>query len=506
MSSSQPTPDAGTPAGIPWQPWSAEAFARAAREQKPVLLSITASWCHGCAVMDRTTYSAPALVDAIVASTVPVRVDADRRPDINDRYNLDGWPTTAFLTADGEVLTGSTYVTPDQMARMLADVTEGMRTRFDDLLAGAARMAGQRVAARRFAREEPDMDAPAWVAARIVAEWDREHGGFGADGKFLNLAPLRFALAWWRTAGDERLRDVVRHTLDAMTTSLIVDEVDGGVFRYAASRDWLRPHTEKMLEDQVALVSLLLDAAVALGRPVWRDRAQEIMRYVQRTLSDPVHGGFFASQRADEDFYAASASIRDTFEPPVVDRTLFTDRNAQAAGTWIEASQILGQRPLAEFAARSLERVLIHVYRPGEGVSHYVGDDAPRGLLTDQVYAAAALLDLHEATGDETHAMLAEELMRTIVRTNAGPAGGFLDHRPGGDDDIGLMRDPVLPLGLNSLAARVLARLVRVTGKVEFQQTALDTLRSQTPGYRSHGIGAAPYALAIMEVFGGGDM
>ncbi len=30
---------------------------------------------------------------------VPVRVDADRRPDISERYSLGGWPTTAFLTA-----------------------------------------------------------------------------------------------------------------------------------------------------------------------------------------------------------------------------------------------------------------------------------------------------------------------------------------------------------------------------------------------------------------------
>lgn len=453
--------------------------------------------------MDRTTYSTPALVREIIQSTIPVRIDADRRPDVNDRYNLDGWPTTAFLTSGGEVLTGSTYVTPDQMAQMLTEVTDGLRTRFDDLMARAARMAASRQASARTTREEPDLDAPAWVAERIVAERDREHGGFGADGKFLHLVPLRFALAWWRTTGDARLREVVGQTLDAIVASRIIDEVDGGVFRYTAGRDWTRPHTEKMLDDQVGLVSVLLDAAVALDRPAWRDRAIDILRYVQRTLSDPVRGGFFASQSADEEFYATSASIRETFDPPGVDRTLFTDRNAQAVAAWMEASEITGQRALAEFAARSLERVLVHVYRPGEGVAHFVDGDAPRGLLGDQVHAASTLLALHESTGDETQSMLAEELMRTALRTNWSPAaGGFLDHRPGGEDDIGLLRDPLLPLGLNCLAARVLARLSRLTGKAELQEQALDTLRSQTPTYRSHGIGAAAYALAIMDVFG----
>ena len=101
--------------GVAWTEWGDAAFARAARERKAVLLAIGASWCHGCAVMDRTTYSVPEIVSAINEGFVPVRVDADRRPDINERYNLDGWPTTAFLTPSGEVLTGSTYVVPDQM-------------------------------------------------------------------------------------------------------------------------------------------------------------------------------------------------------------------------------------------------------------------------------------------------------------------------------------------------------------------------------------------------------
>ena len=86
---------------IDWLPWSADAFARAAREGKPVLLSITAAWCRACHEMDRTTYADPDVAALVRDRFVAVRVDTDRRPDINERYNLGGWPTTAFLTADG---------------------------------------------------------------------------------------------------------------------------------------------------------------------------------------------------------------------------------------------------------------------------------------------------------------------------------------------------------------------------------------------------------------------
>ena len=93
---------------IQWLPWSAEAFERAARERKPVLLSITAAWCHACHEMDRTTYADPEVASLVRARFVAVRVDTDRRPDINERYNLGGWPTTVFLTERGDPLSGGT--------------------------------------------------------------------------------------------------------------------------------------------------------------------------------------------------------------------------------------------------------------------------------------------------------------------------------------------------------------------------------------------------------------
>ena len=38
---------------VQWQEWGAVAFARAAGEEKPILLDIGAVWCHWCHVMDR---------------------------------------------------------------------------------------------------------------------------------------------------------------------------------------------------------------------------------------------------------------------------------------------------------------------------------------------------------------------------------------------------------------------------------------------------------------------
>ena len=101
--------------GVMWQPWGRAVFARARSEQKPVLLSITTAWCGSCFEMDRTSYADPGIITLINHRFIPVRVDADDRPDISERYSLGGWPTTVFLTAAGEILTGTTFVPRDRM-------------------------------------------------------------------------------------------------------------------------------------------------------------------------------------------------------------------------------------------------------------------------------------------------------------------------------------------------------------------------------------------------------
>jgi uncharacterized protein YyaL (SSP411 family) len=99
--------------------------------------------------------------------------------------------------------------------------------------------------------------------------------------------------------------------------------------------------------------------------------------------------------------------------------------------------------------------------------------------------------------------MLAEELMRTVLRTHWDEAGlGFFDRAADADSGIGLMADPVKPLATNCLAARVLSRLSRHAGKLDLQEKALDTLRSQTLVYRQQGLFGAPYALAVADVVG----
>ena len=449
-----------------WLPWSAEAFERAARDDRPVLLSITAAWCAACHEMDRTTYADPGVQAIITDRFVPVRVDSDRRPDINERYNLGGWPTTAFLTPSGDLLAGSTFIPLDQM--------EGVLRRVADAFQSPERWGARPQAPEGAAGPVPTEEA---LIEQVFQTYDPEHGGFGVEPKFPLTAPLHLALALARARDDQRWLPVVEHTLDAIAGGGLHDRTSGGYFRYATTRDWQVPHREKLLETNASLLGAFVDAAVTLGRPGDRDRIAELATFIRTSMRLPT-GGFAGSDA----------------EPMA-----YLDSNATTMGALLGAAAVLEDAEIARDALSSFERVLLACYRPGAGVAHYVeGEPRVRGLLVDQVAAMSALLDAFDLTEDEPYRMMAEELAHYVIRTTGADGGAFAD-RAASPDDLGLLKEAQRPFVANCDAARALRRLERVAGEPEFGARANAALAAAATVASAHGPMAAHYLLAMIE-------
>jgi uncharacterized protein YyaL (SSP411 family) len=173
---------------IHWRAWGDDVFKEAQDTKKPVLLSLSAVWCHWCHVMDETTYSDRRVIEFINNRFIPTRVDNDRRPDVNRRYNMGGWPTTAFLTETGDVITGATYLPAEDMLGALRKVDDiysnqraelvqrGMSQRAQQL--SRLRAAAQAEERRRTEAAGPELDAEA--AAEATAEAAAEAATEGA--------------------------------------------------------------------------------------------------------------------------------------------------------------------------------------------------------------------------------------------------------------------------------------------------------------------------------------
>lgn len=491
-----------------WLDWHADAFARAAAERKPVLLAITASWCYWCHEMDRTSYATPDIVALINERLVPVRVDSDRRPDINERYNLGGWPTTAFLTPGGEVLGGSTFLPPDRLRVLVGQVADAFASGGRELEARAeeARAAhlGARAAPLNVAVATiDDLD---WFKQRLRAEFDPVEGGFGVEPKLPHAPALQLAIELFGAGRDAEWLATFTRSLDAMGWGGLYDQVDGGFFRYAATRDWSLPHTEKLLDDNAALLRVYLAGWQATDHRSYRDKAIDIIRYVHATLADRERGGFAGSQAADPDYYAlASAEARRRHTAPEIDATVYTDANGAMAGAYLRAACLFDDSSLGDFAVETIERIVLAAYRPGDGLAHVVEPVRQvTGLLSDHVWMAEALLEAHEASGRLPFIEMAEELMRHCLRTMwDARGGGFYDRATGAaEEPIGLLRDSVKPLALNCQASRVLARIAAAADRADLADAARAALHSQAGSFRHLGLHAAPYALAVRAVLG----
>ncbi len=474
-------------AEIKWRGWSEGAFEEAGKLDRPILLSISAVWCHWCHVMDETTYSQEGVIDLINREYVPIRVDNDLRPDINQRYNMGGWPTTAFLTSSGEILTGATYLPPDQMTDALAKVASYYRTHQPEIanrvLEGKKR-SGSTVARSAGTLDDGAVDS---ILDAVKNAYDHEYGGFGSAPKFPQTDALLLLLEQAQLRLDPELRAMAVHTLERMAGGGTYDHVEGGFFRYSTTQDWSVPHFEKMLEDHAGLVG-----ALALAR--LQDILDATTAYLDKVLRDPATGLYAGSQDADEHYYSLDADGRSKTGAPFVDRRIYTSWNAAVAVSYLDAA-VRCERPLLRaHAAALLERLFKDRYRPGAGLEHGEG---VAGQLPDQVWGLWAAIRAHQAGLGGDWLARARDIAQHLEDRYGDPElGGYFDHA--GTDQLGRLSERMKPLAENSIAAMALAELDELVGDPgqPYMASARRALESVAALPRQYGLMASVFARA----------
>ena len=302
---------------IRWQPWGESAFALARKLKRPLLVDIGAMWCHWCHVMDETTYADPRVIGLLNRRYVPVKVDADQRPDVDGFYQAaarsfgaGGWPLTCFADADGNPLFVVGYVP--------ADVRPGERRAFYAMIELLERIGEQyaanpdlRAHGAKLVAKLRDRAAPAGLGRDTPKElridiiesmkswYDPLYGGFGKGGaKFYDFPLLELALARG-FAGDAKSKTIAIHSLRAIAHGGVYDQLGGGLHRYSTDPAWRVPHFEKMAYDQALALRAYSLAYAATGEPEFADSARSIVTYVDSTLRDPKTGAFYSHQDAD---------------------------------------------------------------------------------------------------------------------------------------------------------------------------------------------------------------
>ena len=298
---------------VDWWPWTPGAFAAAGERDVPLLISVGYSSCHWCHVMAHESFEDDAVAELVNRDFVPIKVDREERPDVDAVYltatqamtGQAGWPMTVFATPDGEPFFCGTYFPREHFIRLLQSVAEAWRDRREDVVrqgAAVVQALSQVGAPPRGAGVvgAPELDS---AAARLAAEYDRVHGGFGGAPKFPPHMCLLFLLRHHQRTGRPESLEMVHHTCEQMARGGIYDQLAGGFARYSVDDTWTVPHFEKMLYDNALLLRVYTQLWRLSGDPaggVPGRVARETARFLVRDLLLP-DGGFASALDADAD-------------------------------------------------------------------------------------------------------------------------------------------------------------------------------------------------------------
>lgn len=305
---------------VDWFPWGPEAFEKARREDKPLLISIGYSTCHWCHVMERESFEDPAIAAVMNDNVVAVKVDREERPDV-DRFYMTavqaitgqgGWPLNVFVTPEGNPIIGGTYFPPvsRQGRRAWPDVVAAIGASWRDPEARQKMRAqgdGLTQAVRGYLSPPPGSPETKGVSAQTCFEalasvFDRENGGFSSSPKFPmppNLYFLtRFGYFNRGTADGSRAEEMVLTTFRHMARGGFFDVLGGGFHRYSTDERWFLPHFEKMLYDNAQLAVCYTEAFQRTGDTLFADVAKKTLDYLLRDMGHP-DGGFYSAEDAD---------------------------------------------------------------------------------------------------------------------------------------------------------------------------------------------------------------
>ena len=295
---------------VRWRPWNEATFAEARRLNRPIMASFGYTACHWCHVMQETHFNDPVLAQLINENYIPVLVDRERHPSLDEAYMLvtealtqrGGWPNTVFMTPERKPFYGTGYVPTELFQRVLAAVTTGWTEDRQTLIAEGENMATLLTGhmTRKEAARAVTPQVLAGVTKDLTARFDPFSGGIGEAPKFFQQPVLMYLLQQVERTGDKDALNAVELTLRSVLSGGIHDHIEGGFHRYAVDQSWRIPHFEKMLYDQALMGETFVTAYRLTGNPAYAATARKTLDYILADLTDPK-GGFYATRDADSE-------------------------------------------------------------------------------------------------------------------------------------------------------------------------------------------------------------
>ena len=481
---------------VHWHEWGDDPFDLARNQDKPVMLLLTAFWCRFCQRLDEEAFSDNENLALLNAYFISVRCDNAQRPDIDIRYNSNGWPTLAFMTADGDLLSVANYLPSEEFGNLLVRVYTAYHEKKDQIrLLHRTGRQGSSDKQSCLNDSRPDLSMIEDITKQMIELADREYGGYGRGQKFIQPQVNDFLLARYEATKEPQYLDHVCLTLDRMRESPMRDHEAGGYFRTCSGRDWSRPHREKLLAEQAGVLANCLRLFRITRLPVYALMAEELIAYLNGNLFDTANGAFYGC----EDFLRKESGELSSDEEffSILDGCIYIDANAKTIVAYLDAAAILPDPGSRERALHTLEFLWERCRTPNGAMTHYYDGAAHvAGLLEDQVYMGNALLKAYSMARDTRYLERATALAEFILARLKNPHGGYYDIEIPGP---ALNAFRLTLIAQNGRAASFFLTLAQAAQNSRYRDAALWALAAFNGDFSVYGLDAASFAQALGE-------
>ncbi len=296
---------------VDWYPWCKEAFERAAKEDKPIFLSIGYSACHWCHVLAHESFEDEEIAELLNKHFISIKVDKEERPDIDSVYmtvcqaftGSGGWPTSIFMNSDGKPFFAGTYFPKISrggmigLRELLLTIHEKWVSDRDMLLRQSDEIIGHLRSSEELS-DTPNIALTDFAIEQYTRIYDEKYGGFGRAPKFPTPHNLLFLLAYYERYKRATCLNMAENTLLAMYRGGMFDHIGFGFCRYSTDKRFLVPHFEKMLYDNALLILAYCKAYTVTKKALYLEIAEKTAKYILREMTS-TEGGFYSSQDAD---------------------------------------------------------------------------------------------------------------------------------------------------------------------------------------------------------------
>lgn len=295
---------------VNWVAWSDDAFERAKKENKLVLISVGYSACHWCHVMEHESFEDKEVAALMNKFFISVKVDREERPDVDQVYmtavqlmtQQGGWPLNCFCLPDGRPIYGGTYFPKDQWIHILKSLHFTFQNDFEKVEEYASKLHEGVQRSELIQKNETEIQFNIEKLRELVLRWsklfDGINGGDSKAPKFPLPQNYLFLLEYATQMDDQKVMEHVCLSLDKMAMGGIYDQVGGGFARYSVDMLWKVPHFEKMLYDNGQLIELYSKAYRITNSPLYKRVVDETVQWLEREMIAD-RGGLYSALDAD---------------------------------------------------------------------------------------------------------------------------------------------------------------------------------------------------------------